>query len=59
MNHDKLAATIDAAWETRDRVTPATKGDVRDAIEAALDGLDSGTIAGRRKERRRWHVHNG
>ena len=44
MNFADLARTIDGAWEARDTVTPATKGAVRDAVEAALDGLDAGTL---------------
>jgi 2,3,4,5-tetrahydropyridine-2,6-dicarboxylate N-succinyltransferase len=53
-----LAATIDAAWESRDGIGPATKGAVRDAVDAALDGLDSGRL--RVAEKRAdgsWHVN--
>ena len=39
---DQLAATIDVAWEARDTVSTSTSGDVRDAVEAALNLLDSG-----------------
>jgi 2,3,4,5-tetrahydropyridine-2-carboxylate N-succinyltransferase len=42
--HADLAATIDAAWEARGEVTTATKGNVRDAVEAALDLLDGGSV---------------
>jgi 2,3,4,5-tetrahydropyridine-2,6-dicarboxylate N-succinyltransferase len=38
-----LADTINAAWEARDTLTPATTGDVRDAVNAALTGLDGGS----------------
>jgi 2,3,4,5-tetrahydropyridine-2-carboxylate N-succinyltransferase len=37
-----LAATIDAAWEDRAAINTGTTGAVRDAVEAALDLLDSG-----------------
>ena len=37
-----LAATIDAAWEDRAAITTGTTGAVREAVEAALDLLDSG-----------------
>jgi 2,3,4,5-tetrahydropyridine-2,6-dicarboxylate N-succinyltransferase len=37
-----LQATIEAAWDARDTISPATKGEVRDAVEAALNLLDSG-----------------
>ena len=42
MNHSDLAAHIDAAWERRSELTPAAKGADVEAIEAALDLLDSG-----------------
>jgi 2,3,4,5-tetrahydropyridine-2-carboxylate N-succinyltransferase len=37
----ELAAAIEAAWEARDSVTPASS-DVRQVVEAALELLDSG-----------------
>jgi 2,3,4,5-tetrahydropyridine-2-carboxylate N-succinyltransferase len=37
-----LATTIDTAWDRRDTITPATTGEVREAVEAALDLLDRG-----------------
>jgi 2,3,4,5-tetrahydropyridine-2,6-dicarboxylate N-succinyltransferase len=39
---DNLAKTIDAAFERRDEIGPSTKGEVRDAVEQALDLLDRG-----------------
>jgi 2,3,4,5-tetrahydropyridine-2-carboxylate N-succinyltransferase len=42
MSDDKLASTIDAAFEARDTISPATTGPVREAVEAALGLLDSG-----------------
>jgi hypothetical protein len=39
----RLEAAIEAAWEARDQVTPATKGETRDAIEATLEALDKGS----------------
>jgi 2,3,4,5-tetrahydropyridine-2,6-dicarboxylate N-succinyltransferase len=39
---DNLQAVIDAAWEARDGVNIATKGEVRDAVNEALALLDSG-----------------
>jgi 2,3,4,5-tetrahydropyridine-2-carboxylate N-succinyltransferase len=38
---DSLQASIEAAWEARETVNPAS-GDVREAVMAALDLLDSG-----------------
>ena len=40
--HSDLAQTIEAAWEDRANVSTATKGAVREAVEAALELLDSG-----------------
>ena len=37
-----LEQIIDAAWEERDGLGISTKGEVRDAVEAAIDLLDSG-----------------
>ncbi len=37
-----LERTIDAAWEARDTVGVETSGPIRDAVEQALDMLDSG-----------------
>ena len=39
----ELAAIIEAGWAIRDTVTPATTGPLRDVVEAALAGLDTGT----------------
>jgi 2,3,4,5-tetrahydropyridine-2-carboxylate N-succinyltransferase len=40
--HADLAAAIDAAWEDRASVSTATRGPVREAVEAALDLMDGG-----------------
>ena len=37
-----LQTVIDAAWDTRDTISPATTGEVRDAVTEALALLDSG-----------------
>jgi 2,3,4,5-tetrahydropyridine-2,6-dicarboxylate N-succinyltransferase len=37
-----LQATIEAAWDARDTISPATMGEVRDAVGTALGLLDSG-----------------
>jgi 2,3,4,5-tetrahydropyridine-2-carboxylate N-succinyltransferase len=39
---ENLAHTVDAAFERRDEIGPSTKGEVRDAVEEALDLLDRG-----------------
>ena len=57
MTDADLAATIDAAWEDRERLTASTRGAYRDAVEAALDGLDDGTLRVAEKTARGWQVH--
>ncbi len=52
-----LQSVIDAAWEARETVSPATKGEVRDAVEEALDRLDSGKLRVAEKIDGRWTVH--
>jgi 2,3,4,5-tetrahydropyridine-2-carboxylate N-succinyltransferase len=56
MNNAQLEATIDAAWEARDTINPATKGAVRDAVEAALAALDSGTLRVAARDGDEWRV---
>jgi 2,3,4,5-tetrahydropyridine-2-carboxylate N-succinyltransferase len=45
-NHDlaSLSQTIDAAFDDRDSVNTGTRGAVRDAVETALNLLDSGKV---------------
>ena len=38
----RIAAVIDAAWERRDEIGPATRGEIRDAVDAAILLLDRG-----------------
>jgi 2,3,4,5-tetrahydropyridine-2,6-dicarboxylate N-succinyltransferase len=49
-----LQTAVDAAWEKRDQITPATKGQTRQAIEATLDGLDSGRLRVAAKTGGKW-----
>jgi len=39
-----LEGIIDAAWEMRDTISPATEGEVRVAVDAAIMALDSGDL---------------
>ena len=57
MTDAQLEATIDAAWEARDTINADTKGEVRDAVEAALSALDSGKSRVASKEGGAWRVH--
>jgi 2,3,4,5-tetrahydropyridine-2-carboxylate N-succinyltransferase len=42
MELSALQPRIEALWERRAELTPATRGEDRDAVEAALESLDSG-----------------
>ena len=54
----RLEAAIEAAWEMRDSITPATGGETREAIEETLDALDSGRLrVAERQENGDWHVN--
>jgi len=44
MTHADLAAAIESAWEARDTLGPETGGAPREAVETALDLLESGTL---------------
>ncbi|MDX5403580.1 MAG: 2,3,4,5-tetrahydropyridine-2,6-dicarboxylate N-succinyltransferase [Rhodobacterales bacterium] len=58
MSNAALESAIEAAWEGRDAITPATKGEARDAIEATLDALDSGKLrVAERQADGQWHVN--
>jgi len=58
MSYAALEAAIETAWEGRDAITPATKGEARDAIEATLSALDSGTLrVAERQADGQWHVN--
>jgi len=54
MDNSKLAETIDAAWERRETVNSATTGEIRDAVEAALSGLDAGKFRVAEPENGAW-----
>jgi 2,3,4,5-tetrahydropyridine-2-carboxylate N-succinyltransferase len=57
MSITDLAQTIDAAWEDRANVNPATTGAVREAVEQALHLLDSGKARVAEKSGTEWQVH--
>jgi 2,3,4,5-tetrahydropyridine-2,6-dicarboxylate N-succinyltransferase len=52
-----LQATIEAAWDARDTISPATKGEVRDAVETALNLLDSGEARVAEPSSTGWQVN--
>ncbi|HLQ19348.1 MAG TPA: 2,3,4,5-tetrahydropyridine-2,6-dicarboxylate N-succinyltransferase [Tabrizicola sp.] len=57
MSNAALEAAIEAAWENRETISSATKGEVRDAIEATLSALDSGSLRVAEKRGNDWHVN--
>jgi 2,3,4,5-tetrahydropyridine-2-carboxylate N-succinyltransferase len=58
MSNAALETAIEAAWEARDTITPASKGEARDAIEATLNALDSGQLrVAERGTDGTWHVN--
>jgi 2,3,4,5-tetrahydropyridine-2,6-dicarboxylate N-succinyltransferase len=52
-----LARIIDDAWDARDTLGVATKGDVRGAVEQALADLDAGRARVAEKISGEWHAH--
>ncbi len=52
-----LAAAVEASWDARETVTPRTRGEARDAVEAALDLLDRGEVRVAEKTATGWITH--
>ncbi len=57
MTFEALQPIIENAWENRAEITIDTRGEVRDAVEATLDALDSGALRVASKEGGQWVVH--
>ena len=57
MSDGTMQAVIDRAWEDRAAIGPGTKGEAREAIEAALDALDRGEVRVAEKADGFWHVN--
>lgn len=58
MSNAQLETAIEAAWDTRDQITTATTGEVREAIEDTLAALDSGKLrVAEPTESSDWHVN--
>ena len=57
-NLTALSATIDRAFEERDGISTGTRGEVRDAVETALNLLDTGKVrVAERGEDGNWTVN--
>lgn len=58
MSNAQLEAAIEAAWDARDTISPATQGETREAIEDTLNALDAGTLRVAEKQSDgSWHVN--
>ncbi len=57
MISSKLEQVINRAWEARGEITTDTKGEIRDAVEEALNLLDNGHVRVAAKEGGGWVVH--
>lgn len=57
MNTDQLQSIIEAAWDDRAALSPDTQGERREAVDAAIMGLDDGTFRVAEKVGRDWIVH--
>ena len=58
MSNAQLEHAIEAAWEARDSISPATTGETREAIEDTLNALDSGQLrVAEPRENGQWHVN--
>ena len=57
MSNASLQSTIETAWDKRDGINAQTKGEVREAIETALDLLDKGQARVAEKKGAEWVVN--
>ncbi len=57
MNTSALQSTIDSAWEDRETIGIDTTGGIRDAVDAALELLDSGQARVAEKSGGGWRVN--
>ncbi|NQX79794.1 MAG: 2,3,4,5-tetrahydropyridine-2,6-dicarboxylate N-succinyltransferase [Hyphomicrobiaceae bacterium] len=48
---------MESAWEVRDTLTPSTKGEMRNAVEYALNMLDSGSLRVAERKDGAWQVN--
>jgi 2,3,4,5-tetrahydropyridine-2-carboxylate N-succinyltransferase len=52
-----LQTTINAAWESRDKINSQSQGEVREAVDAALQLMDTGKARVAEKTSDGWHVN--
>jgi 2,3,4,5-tetrahydropyridine-2-carboxylate N-succinyltransferase len=54
---DEYQGVIEQAWAERESISPDTKGEVRQAVDAAIAALDSGVARIAEKQGGEWIVH--
>ena len=52
-----LQTVVERAWDEREAIGPATRGDVRQAVDAAIAGLDSGALRIAERQADTWTVN--
>jgi len=57
MSNSDLQSVIERAFDARDRINAQTKGEMRDAVETALNALDKGEKRVAEKQGSEWVVH--
>ena len=57
MTTEHLESLIDAAWDGREGIGLDTGGEIREAVEAALEGLDAGRFRVAEPREDGWHVN--
>ena len=57
MSLQALEQKIEQAWDSRDSIGPGTTGELREAVNQALDALDSGEARVAEKNRGEWTVN--
>ncbi len=57
MPEPDIQPIIEALWERRDTLSTGARGEPREAVEAALEGLDSGTLRVAEPSPTGWHVN--
>src|SRR6202162_4160525 len=58
MSISALESTVNNAFDARETISTATKGEVRDAVESALELLDKGEVrVAERETNGKWKVH--
>ena len=54
---EQLSTIINSAWDGRDTISSATQGDVREAVQTTLAGLDDGSLRVAEKRDGNWQVN--